>query len=349
MAYIGVLDTLVSRPDAWSVRAVTYPAQTFSPPSLHHPGVYPGIIFGTLTEAGVPAPARAVHCYHKPSGSRVASTVSDSAGRYKLPGLNLAWQYTVMAVDPSNGYNAVVQDNVTPSLDLEGDAVVTAQATGSLSAGRIEGTPPTALVGAAYSFAPTAPDVTAPILWSIISGSLPVWASLNTSTGEITGVAQAGAIATFVLQAAGADVTVSREFSISVSATQYQAGFETDTDGFVGGWIRTTEWQSVGAYSLRSGNAGQNSTTSTSTLSLTLGVPGTLSFDWSVSSEASWDKLTVTANGVAVVNAVSGAVGGSYSGAVPAGAFTLEVSFSKDGSSGVGLDGGFIDNIEISG
>lgn len=51
----------------------------------------------------------------------------------------------------------------------------------------ISGTAPDAELGTPYSWTPTAVGGTPPYAYSIAAGSLPAWATLNASTGEITG------------------------------------------------------------------------------------------------------------------------------------------------------------------
>lgn len=52
---------------------------------------------------------------------------------------------------------------------------------------QINGTPSPATYGVAYSWTPSIGGGTAPYTVAVTSGSLPAWASLNTTTGEITG------------------------------------------------------------------------------------------------------------------------------------------------------------------
>lgn len=103
----------------------------------------------------------------------------------------------------------------------------------------------------------------------------------------------------------------------------------------------------------QSNNKGVNSSTSTSTIQFTPTVGSTLSFDYGVSSEANYDKLTITLAGnnttTTLVNAISGTKTGTVSGiALSEGVtYTLTLSYSKDGSSASGSDIGYIRSLRI--
>lgn len=59
---------------------------------------------------------------------------------------------------------------------------------------------PNGIVGSSYSATMTATGGVTPYKWSIFSGALPTWASLNTSTGAITGIPNAAGTANFTVQ-----------------------------------------------------------------------------------------------------------------------------------------------------
>ena len=102
----------------------------------------------------------------------------------------------------------------------------------------------------------------------------------------------------------------------------------------------------------QSNNKGVNSSVSTSTIQFTPTVDATLSFDYGVSSENNFDKLTITLAGnnttTTLVNAISGTKTGTVSGiALSKGVtYTLTLSYSKDSSSASGSDIGYIDNLK---
>lgn len=76
---------------------------------------------------------------------------------------------------------------------------------------------------------------TAPIAWSITSGALPPGVTLNTSTGEISGVPSSAGLFAFTIKASDvAAKTVSRGFTVNVSPNN-------DVYGNTGGGVYATE------------------------------------------------------------------------------------------------------------
>ena len=63
------------------------------------------------------------------------------------------------------------------------------------------------------------------------------------------------------------------------------------------------------------------------------------SYDWTVSSESSWDKLTITQGGTTVVNLVSGSQSNTISG-FTSGDLNIQATYSKDNSTDRGSDCG---------
>ena len=102
---------------------------------------------------------------------------------------------------------------------------------------------------------------------------------------------------------------------------------------------------SVNGYT--SNNKGVKSSTATSTFTIVTGTTsGTLSFDYSVSSEANYDKLTITVNGTTVANAISGEQSNTYSvSATASTTYTIVATYTKDSSGDKGADTASISNI----
>ena len=74
-----------------------------------------------------------------------------------------------------------------------------------------------------------------------------------------------------------------------------------------------------------------------------------LNFDWSVSSENGYDKLTVTIDDVQVLEK-SGSLSGSYEHIFTSnGSHTMVVRYTKDGSNSVGSDRAIISNVRLAG
>lgn len=87
-----------------------------------------------------------------------------------------------------------------------------------------------------------------------------------------------------------------------------------------------------------SNNQGKHSTTATTTLTFTSAYTGTVTVNWTVSSEASYDKLTIKYNSTTKVSAVSGTKNGSFEITNIAVGDKLVLQYSKDGSNNTGTD-----------
>lgn len=98
---------------------------------------------------------------------------------------------------------------------------------------------------------------------------------------------------------------------------------------------------------VRSGNEGVNSSTSTLRVVVTMQAGEKLSFDWKVSSESGYDKLTFYVNNSANGSAISGTTDWATRTftASTAGTYTFEWRFNKDVSYATGDDCGYVDNI----
>ena len=96
-----------------------------------------------------------------------------------------------------------------------------------------------------------------------------------------------------------------------------------------------------------SNNQNVASSSATSTFTITTGSEaGTLSFDYTVSSESNYDKLTITVNGTTVANAISGERSKTYSVSATANTtYTIVATYTKDGSGNKGTDTATITNL----
>ena len=102
--------------------------------------------------------------------------------------------------------------------------------------------PPNGTAGTAYSFTPALSGGTAPYSWSLISGSLPVGLSLNTSTGAIAGTPTTTGTSSFVLQVVDSETpaeTATWPASITIGAPLTVTP-TTLPNGVVGSWYSTT-------------------------------------------------------------------------------------------------------------
>ena len=95
-----------------------------------------------------------------------------------------------------------------------------------------------------------------------------------------------------------------------------------------------------------SSNTESRYTTATSTFIITTGsTAGTLSFDYSVSSNTSLNTLTVTVNGTTIANGISGEVSDTYSVSAPANTTYTIVATYRRPSSATGMNRAIISNI----
>ena len=101
-----------------------------------------------------------------------------------------------------------------------------------------------------------------------------------------------------------------------------------------------------------SGNAGANSSTSTTSFVFTLDRQRTIAFDFGVSSEAGYDKATITLSNGAETNniaaGISGAKSDTYNGILTAGTWTLTVTYVKDSGGNSGDDLAYISGLTIA-
>lgn len=147
---------------------------------------------------------------------------------------------------------------------------------------------------------------------------------------------------------ASIEVTSIVEFTVNedFTDTTYDSNI-TITDG------DTYPWSVVDGQ-FQSTNQGVNSSTSSSTISFTPTVDAILFFDYGVSSESGWDKLTITLTGSdSTSNLIADAISGTTTGSatdisLTAGVtYTLTLSYTKDSSGASNSDIGYIDHLVI--
>ena len=101
-----------------------------------------------------------------------------------------------------------------------------------------------------------------------------------------------------------------------------------------------------------SGNAGANSSTSTTSFVFTLDRQRTIAFDFGVSSEEKYDKATITlSNGTetnTVASGISGTKADTYNGILTAGTWTLTVTYVKDSGGNNGDDLAYVSGLTIA-
>lgn len=93
---------------------------------------------------------------------------------------------------------------------------------------------PNATVGTAYSATLQASGGAPPYTWSIASGALPAWASLNTNTGAITGMPNASGTTSFTVQVTdSAMVSLTQNLSITANTASGNLGLLSGQYAFV--------------------------------------------------------------------------------------------------------------------
>ncbi|MDE2091983.1 MAG: putative Ig domain-containing protein, partial [Gammaproteobacteria bacterium] len=93
---------------------------------------------------------------------------------------------------------------------------------------------PNGVVGTAYGATLQASGGTPPYTWSISSGSLPAWASLNASTGAITGTPNASGTTSFTVQVTdSAMASLTQNLSITVNTSNANLGLLSGQYAFV--------------------------------------------------------------------------------------------------------------------
>ncbi|MBQ7647826.1 MAG: hypothetical protein IJS92_01965 [Paludibacteraceae bacterium] len=141
--------------------------------------------------------------------------------------------------------------------------------------------------------------------------------------------------------------------SLGVSSVVYSEDLETLNNGAFAlpdGWTNdaTYPWV-VENHTLKSGNGGQSSRTSTIQATYNFTNPGKISFSYRISSESNYDKGYFSIDNVDVtkINGISGSSNGTFTANVDAGTHTFKWRYSKDSSVNRDEDAFFIDNIVI--
>lgn len=183
------------------------------------------------------------------------------------------------------------------------------------------------------------------------------WSSSNTSIATVTssGVVTAIKAGSATITATASDgsgisatclVAVTNNFNLSDRKNVVTANTAGATVSFSTSNTYEWEWDTTNNR-MRSTNYDVNSSTSQTAINITVTKPTDLSFDYSVSSESSYDKLTITLDGMMVVNAISGKNSSMYNGSLTAGSHILQLTYTKDRSSKSGDDRAYIYNLQL--
>lgn len=180
-------------------------------------------------------------------------------------------------------------------------------------------------------------DYTTSYVWRLSygTGSKTVYAFFKDEAGNISSKTATTTVTSIV------EFVVNEDFS----DTTYDSNITVTGSGSYPWVVNNGQFQS--------NNKGVNSSTSSTTIQFTPTVGATLSFDYGVSSEANFDKLTITlasnSSTETLVSGISGTVTGAVSGQTltEGVTYTLSLSYTKDSSGASGSDIGYIDNLRI--
>lgn len=252
-------------------------------------------------------------------GNYVSSTMSSNAVNSSVcipssPGSCSSWHYGVALVQADNNFNLEAYASPYNSSSNRGDS----------------GDPyPGKAVNRDFSL------TSDPYNNSRLYNGLP-------SDVTVTDISSSGAIMTATMNAGAV-------LPITVQDAVDNPTFDNATWVYGGAadWSGQTFFQYYGGSAARSGSIG-NSESSSMYNTVTLASPGTLSFFWKVSSEASRDFLKFSINGLQKA-AISGEVGWKQmTYTLAAGTYTLAWNYVKNASVSQGVDAGWVDKIEIS-
>ncbi|MCR5808386.1 MAG: Ig-like domain-containing protein [Clostridiales bacterium] len=191
-----------------------------------------------------------------------------------------------------------------------------------------------------------------------------VWSSSDESIATVTGSRYSALIrgispGTVTITILATDLTTFRSFEKSIEIEVKPMPTLDEALNVLNGSLEFTStgdypWAVDTNYEGRicgySSNAKVSNSESTVQLTIDMQAGETLSFDWAVSSESNYDKLTFYANGAEVAN-ISGSTGfatKTYT-AGTTGSYTFKWTYKKDYSVDNGLDMAFLDNVAYSG
>jgi hypothetical protein len=186
--------------NAWGASTATAPSITSTSPLSS--GVT-GVAYNVTLSAGGTAPINwSVTSGALPSGLSLNSSTGVVSG---TPGAAGASTFTIQASNTAGAVSQAFSVTINP-------AVIAPTITTT--------TVPGGTVGAPYTATLTA-DGTAPITWSVSSGTLPSGLLLNGTTGTISGTPAAAGASTFTISAANSGGTATAQFSINVVYDPY--------------------------------------------------------------------------------------------------------------------------------
>ncbi len=206
------------------------------------------------------------------------------------------------------------------------------------------------LIGEPFFF-----DVNAVTATSFSAMNLPAGLSLNPSTGEITGTPE-GPLGNPVATITATNGNGSRNQNLTIAIRPSLESAVDDNQG-------TATWSAIGDADwfgqidttfdgTDAAQSGDISHEEVSTLRATANFDGaqTLSFQWRVSSEATYDFLRFLLNGSSAATPISGETGWQsvQNVTIPAGATIMDWNYEKDQSESHGADTGWVDQVTFT-
>jgi hypothetical protein len=167
-------------------------------------------------------------------------------------------------------------------------------------------------------------------------------------SGACSGTDPSCSVSLPVTSAASTDVRAlfsSATVSLNTALDDTLTWSTTPTASDMGNWFGQTNVLRNGDASgtARSAVIGNSQASSIQT---TVKGPGTLTFHWAVSSEASYDFLSFHINGVRQAGRISGSTSfQQQTWSIPAGRHVLKWSYAKDSSVAAGADAGYLDTV----
>ena len=183
----------------------------------------------------------------------------------------------------------------------------------------------------------------------LVDGAGVTGAATPTLTLTNVQVAQAGNYSVRVGNAAGSVLSGAAVLTVAAPAA---GGLAVALDNDALDWATSGDatWSAQAGIShdgVDAATSGRLADLQSSRLSTTVAGPATLSFWWRVDSEANFDFLSVSLDGV-LQTRISGPTGWAQATVtVPAGAHTVVWTYAKDGSVTAGADAGWVDQVEV--
>lgn len=203
---------------------------------------------------------------------------------------------------------------------------------------------PNGTTGTAYSATLTATGGVTPYTWSVSSGSLPSWASLNSSTGAITGTPNAGGTTNFTVQATDSSsppqtATQSLSITVTVPALTITTTSSSLPAGTINVAYTTTQLNASGGippytWTITSGSlpTGMNPLSSSGQISGTPTATGTFDFTVQVTDSATPTPNTTTASLSITVNAAPTCTAGGSESLLSGGYAFMLKGFDSSGA-----------------